>query len=76
VFENKVLRKVFGPTKDEVMGGWRKLHNEELHDLYSSLSMIRIMKSSRMRWAEHVALMGEKRTAVSYWYKSQRERRH
>jgi hypothetical protein len=55
VFENKVLRGIFGPKGDEATGEWRKLHNEELHDLYSSLSMIRIMKWRRMRWAGHVA---------------------
>jgi hypothetical protein len=55
VFENRVLRRIFGPTRDEETGGWRKLHNEELHNLYSSPSIIRIIKSSRMRWAEHVA---------------------
>jgi hypothetical protein len=57
VFEN------VGPKRDEVMGGWRKLHDEELRDLYSSPSIIRIIKSRRMRWAEHVARMGEKRNA-------------
>jgi hypothetical protein len=61
VFENKVLRRIFGPKRDEVTGGWRKLHNEELHDLYSSPSIVRIIKSRRMRWAGHVARMGEKR---------------
>jgi hypothetical protein len=60
VFENRVLR-IFGPKRDGVTGGWRKLHNEELHNLYSSLSVIRIIKSRRMRWAGHVAQMGEKR---------------
>jgi hypothetical protein len=60
VFENRVLR-IFGPKRDGVMGGWRKLHNEELHNLYSSPSVIRIIKSSRMRWAGHVGRMGEKR---------------
>jgi hypothetical protein len=53
--ENRVLRRVFGPKRDEVTGEWRKLHNEELHDFYSSLSIIRITKSKRMRWAGHVA---------------------
>jgi hypothetical protein len=51
VFENKVLRRIFGPKRDGVTGGWRKLHNEELHNLYSSPSIIRIIKSRRMRWA-------------------------
>jgi hypothetical protein len=63
VFENRVLRRIFGPKRDEVTGEWRKLHNEELHDLYSSPCAIRIMKSKRMRWAGHAALMGEKRNA-------------
>jgi hypothetical protein len=60
VFENRVLRRIFGPKRDEVTGEWRKLHNEELRDLYSSPSIIRIIKSRRMRWAGHVARMGEK----------------
>jgi hypothetical protein len=54
VFENRVLRRIFGPKRDEVTGGWRKLHNEELHKLYSSPSIIRMIKSRRMRWAGHV----------------------
>jgi hypothetical protein len=58
-----VLRRIFGPKRDEVTGEWRKLHNEELRDLYSSPSIIRIVKSRRMRWAGHVARMGEKRNA-------------
>jgi hypothetical protein len=61
VFENRVLRRITGPKRDEVTGGWRKLHNEELHNLYSSPSIIRIIKSRRMRWAGHVARMGENR---------------
>jgi hypothetical protein len=63
VFENKVLRRIFGPTRDEVTGGWGKLHNEKLHDVYFSPSIIRIIKPRRMRWAGHVARMGEKRKA-------------
>jgi hypothetical protein len=63
VFENKVLRRMFGPKRDEVTGGWRKLHIDELHDLYSSPNIIRMTKSRRMRWAGHVARMGEKRNA-------------
>jgi hypothetical protein len=55
VFEKKVLRRIFGPRRDEVTGGWRKLHNEGLRDLYSLPSIIRIIKSRRMRWAGHVA---------------------
>jgi hypothetical protein len=61
VFENRVLRRIFGPKRDEVTGEWRKLQNEELHDLYSSPSTIRIIRSRRMSWAGHVARMGEKR---------------
>jgi hypothetical protein len=63
VFENRVLRRIFGPKRDEVTGEWRKLHNDELRDLYSSPSIIRIIKWRRMRWAGHVARMGEKRNA-------------
>jgi uncharacterized membrane protein len=59
VFENKVLRRIFGPKRD-VTGEWRKLHNEELDDLYSSSSIIRIIKARRMTWTGHVARMGEK----------------
>jgi hypothetical protein len=63
MFENRVLRKIFGPKRNEVTGEWRKLHNEELRDFYSSPSIIRIIKSRRMRWAGHVARMGERRNA-------------
>jgi hypothetical protein len=59
VFENRVLRRIYGPKRDDVTGEWRKLHNEELHILYSSQNIIRQMKSRRMRWAGHVACMGE-----------------
>jgi hypothetical protein len=61
VFENSVLRRIFGPKRDGVTGGWRKLHNEELHNLYSLPSIIRTIKSRRMRCAGHVARMGKKR---------------
>jgi hypothetical protein len=63
LFEKRVLRRLFGPKRDEVTGEWRKLHNEELHDLCSSPSIIRRIKARRMRWAGHVARMGEKRSA-------------
>jgi hypothetical protein len=63
VFENRVLRRIFGPKRDEVRGGWGKLHNGELHNLYSSPSIIRMFKSRRVRWAGHLARMGEKRNA-------------
>jgi hypothetical protein len=63
VFENRALRRIFGPNRDEVTGDWGKLHNEELHNLYSSPSIIRIIMSRRLRWAGHVARMGEKRNA-------------
>jgi hypothetical protein len=65
MFENRVLRRIFGPKRDEVTGDWRKLHNEELHNLYFSPNIIRMIKSRRMRWAGHVAPMGRE---------SQRER--
>jgi hypothetical protein len=61
VFENRVLRRIFGPKREEVKGQWRKLHNEELHILYSSPNIIRQIKSRRMRWAGLVARMGEER---------------
>jgi hypothetical protein len=61
VFENSVLRRIFGPKRNEIAGEWRKLHNEELHILYSSQNIIRQIKSRRMRWARHVARMGEER---------------
>jgi hypothetical protein len=61
VFENRVLRRIFGPKRDEATGEWKKLHNEELHNLYSSPDIIRQVKSRRMRWAGHVVRMGEER---------------
>jgi hypothetical protein len=74
VFENKVLRRIFEPKRDEVTVEWRKLHKEELHDLYFSPSIIRIIKSRRMRWAGHVARMGRRGTRIDYWWEDQRER--
>jgi hypothetical protein len=75
MFENKVLRIIFGPKRDEVTEGWRKLHNEKLHNLYSWPSIIRIIKS-RMRWAGHVARMGRRGMHIEYWWESQKERHH
>jgi hypothetical protein len=61
VFENRILRRIFGPKRNEVTGEWRKLHNEELHNLYSSPNIIRQIKSMRIMWAGHVARMGKER---------------
>jgi len=61
VFENRVLRRIFGPKGDELTGEWRKLHNEELNDLYSSPNIILVIKSRRLRWAGHIVRMGERR---------------
>jgi hypothetical protein len=63
VFENRVLRRIFEPKRDDATGEWRRLHDEELNDLYSSPNIIRIIKSRRMRWAGHVACLGENRGA-------------
>ena len=65
MFENMVLRRIFGPRRDEVTGEWRRLHKEELSDLYSSPNIVRVIKSGRMRWAGHVARMGEEKGAYS-----------
>jgi hypothetical protein len=65
VFENRELRRIFGPKRDEVTGGWRKLHNEELPGLYCSPSIVRVIKARRMKWAEHVARMGKVRGAYN-----------
>jgi hypothetical protein len=76
VFQNRVLRRIFGPKRDEVTGGWRKLHNEELHDLYSSSSIIRMIKSRRMKWVGHVARMGRRGMHIGYWWEIYQERDH
>jgi len=64
VLENMVLRRIFGPRRDRVMEEWRRLQNEELNDLYSSPNILRVIKSRRMRWAGHVARVGEERGGV------------
>jgi hypothetical protein len=74
VFENRVLRRNFGPKENEVTGGWRKLYTEELHNLYSSSSIIKTIKSRRMRWAGHVARMGEKRNTYRFLVEPDRKR--
>jgi hypothetical protein len=76
VFENRVLRRIFGPKREEVTGDWRKLHNEELHNLYSSPNVIRMIKLRRMRWAGHEAQMGRRGMHIGYRLESQKERDH
>jgi hypothetical protein len=73
VFENRVLRAIFGPKRNEVTGEWRKLHSGELHNLYSSPDIIRQIKSRRMRWTGHVARMGEGRNAYRVLVESPNE---
>jgi hypothetical protein len=75
-FENRKLRRIFRPKRDEVTGGWRKLHNEELRNLYSSPSIIRMMMSRSTRWAGHVARMWRTGIHVEYCWESQKERDH
>jgi hypothetical protein len=78
VFENRVLRRIFGPKRDEVTGSWRKVHNEELRNLYSSPSIIRMIKSRRMRWVGHIARMSTRYIYIyiGFWWESQKERCH
>jgi hypothetical protein len=73
VFENRVLRRIFGPKRDEVTGEWRRLHNEALTDMYSSPNIIRVIKSRRMRWAVHVACMGRGEAHTGFWWGDLRE---
>jgi hypothetical protein len=76
VFQKRVLRRIIGPKRDEVTGGWRKLQNEEVPNLYSSPNIIRMIKSRRMRWAGHVARMGTRGMHTWYWWESQIEKDH
>ena len=65
--ENRVLRRIFGPKSDKVTGEWRKLHNEELNDLYCSPNIVRVIRSRRMRWAGHVARIGREKVYTEFW---------
>ena len=68
VFENMVLRSIFGPRRDEVTEELRRLHNEEINDLYFTPNIVRVIKSRRMRWAGHVERMGEERGCIGFWW--------
>jgi hypothetical protein len=76
ILQYQELRRIFCPKRDEVTGDWRRLHNEELHSVYSSPNIIRMIKSRRMRWAGHVARMGRRGMHVGYWLGSRKERDH
>jgi hypothetical protein len=76
VLENRVLRGIFGPKRDEVMGGWRKLHNKKLHNLYSLPSIIRMVELRNMRWLENVARIGRRGICTGYWWKCREARDH
>jgi hypothetical protein len=76
VFENRELRGMFGPKRDRVTGEWRKLHNEELNDLYSLPNTVRVVKSRRIRWVRHVAHMGRREVCTGCWSGNMRERGH
>ena len=74
VFENRVLRRIFGSKRNEVAGEWRKLHNNELNDLYSSPNTVRVVKSRRMKWVGHVVRMGRGEAYTGFWLENLRER--
>jgi hypothetical protein len=76
VFEKRMLRRIFEPKRDEVIGGWRKLHTEELHNLFSSPSIIRMIKYRRVRLAGHVACMGRRVMHIGFLWESQKQRDH
>jgi hypothetical protein len=76
VFENRMLKRVFRPKREEAIGGWRKLHNEELHNLYSSPSIIRMIKLRRMRGVGHGARMRRRGIHRGFWWETQKERDH
>jgi hypothetical protein len=76
VFKKRVLRRTFGPTRDKVAGDWRKLHTENLHKLYCSPNIFRMIKSRRTRYVGHVARMGRRGMYIGYWWESQKETGH
>jgi len=76
VFENRVLRRIFGPKRNEVIGEWIKLKSEELNVLYSSSNIVRVIKSRRMRWVGHVARVGRGQAYIGFWWKNLIERDH
>jgi hypothetical protein len=76
MFENRVLRRIFGTKRDEVTGVWRELQNEELHNVYSSPSIIRMIESVKMGWTGHVSRMGSIRLHVGYWWERRKEKDH
>jgi hypothetical protein len=76
VFENRVLRVIFGPKREVVVGGWGKLHDEELHKLYTSPNITRVIKARRMRWVGHVACMGRQRKNKELWSENPNGRDH
>jgi hypothetical protein len=76
VFEKRVLRRIFGPKRGEMTGDWIKMHNEEIHNLYSSPNIIRMIKSRRVRWVRYIARMEKRGIHIGYWWESQKERDH
>jgi hypothetical protein len=76
VFRKRVLRRIFGPKRDDVTGEWGKLHNEELNNLYCSLNIVRVIKSRRIRWTGNVARMGRNNVPTGFWWGNLREREY